>query len=78
MKYLHQLKFLIHETIGDYALKVKKSKIINSELYPIAIKFMKQNKKTQKKSLSSFIEEQSYDFQSGFLCSLYIKNGIIH
>lgn len=41
MKYLHQLKFLIHETVGDYALKVLKYKIINKELYPLGVKFMK-------------------------------------
>jgi hypothetical protein len=70
MKYLQQLGFLMHEQVGDYALKVKKYKIINTELYPLAIKFMKQEKKTFKKTLNHFLEEQSYDFQSGFLCTL--------
>ena len=70
MKYLEQLNFLIHEQVGDYALKVKKYKIINTELYPLAIKFMKQEKKSLKKTLNHFLEEQSYDFQSGFLCTL--------
>ena len=42
--------------MGDYALKVKKYKIINSELYPLAIKFMKQEEKTLKKTLRPYLE----------------------